>query len=126
MSTEQRILDVSYPAAEDLSADQFKFVVLDAGKVRRPDTATERPLGVLQNKPAANQAAQVRIEGVSKLVAGGAVGENAAVKAEYVSAGDAGKGLATTTSGDKVRGLCVAAASAEDALCSVRLVDFNL
>jgi len=126
MATEQRILDVSYPAAEDLGADQFKFVVLDAGKVRRPDSGTERALGVLQNKPAANQAAQVRLEGITKLVAGGAISENAQVKAEYVSGTDAGKGLATTSSGDKVRGLCVAAASAEDALCSVRLVDFTI
>jgi hypothetical protein len=126
MATEQRILDVSYPAAEDLNADQFKFVVLDAGKVRRPNSGTERALGVLQNKPEANQAAQVRTNGITKLVAGGAITENAQVKAEYVSAADAGKGVATTTSGDKVRGLCVAAASAEDALCSVRLVDFQV
>ncbi len=126
MAIEQRILDVSYQAAEDLTADQFKFVVLDAGKVRRPDTAAERALGVLQNKPAAGQAAQVRVAGISKLVAGGAITENANVKAEYVSAADAGKGLATITAGDKVRGICVAAASAEDALCSVRLVDFQV
>lgn len=126
MAIEQRILDVSYPAAEDLTGDQFRFVVLEAGKVRRPDSASERALGVLQNRPAAGQAAQVRTNGVSKLVAGGAINENAQVKAEYVSASDAGKGLATTTTGDKVRGICVLPATAEDALCSVRLVDFNL
>lgn len=125
MAVEQRILDVSYPAAEDLSGDQFRFVVLASGKVRRPDSAAERALGVLQNKPAAGQPAQVRIAGITKLVAGGAIPENASVKLEYASATDAGKGLATVTAGELVRGICVAAASAEDALCSVRLVDFK-
>jgi hypothetical protein len=126
MTVEQRILDVSYPAAEDLSADQFKFIVLAGGLVRRPDSGTERALGILQNNPAAGQAAQVRIEGVSKLIAGGVVTENALVKLEYVSASDSGKGLATTTANDAVRGVCVEAAGAEGALCGVRLVDFNL
>jgi len=124
MSTEQRILDVSYPAAEDLSADQFRFVVLASGQVRRPDSGTERPLGVLQNNPAAGEAASVRIEGISKLRAGGAITEGALTKLEYISAADAGKGLATTSAGDYIRGLCVQAAGAEDVLASVRLVDF--
>jgi hypothetical protein len=78
----------------------------------------------LQNNPALGEAAQVRIEGISKLRAGGAITEGAMVTAEYVSAADAGKGLATTSAGDYVRGLCVQAAGAEDVLASVRLVNF--
>jgi len=124
VTTENRILDVSYEAAEDLNADQFRFVVLASGKVRRPDSAAERPHGILQNNPAAGEAAQVRIEGISKLRAGGAITEGAMVKLEYVSAADAGKGLATTSAGDYIRGLSVEPAGAEDVLCNVRLVDF--
>jgi hypothetical protein len=97
---------------------------LASGKVRRPDGATERPHGILQNAPALGEAAQVRIEGISKLRAGGALTEGALIKAEYVSAADAGKGLATTSAGDYIRGLCVEPAGAEDVLASVRLVDF--
>lgn len=124
MATEQRILDVSYPAAEDLSADQFRFVVLASGKVRRPDSTAERPHGILQNTPVAGEAAQVRIAGISKLRAGGAITEGAMTKAEYVSAADAGKGAATTSAGDYIRGICVEPAGAEDVLASVRLADF--
>jgi len=125
MSYEQRILDVSFEAAEDLTNDQFRFVVLSNGAVRRPDGAAERALGVLQNRPAQGQAASVRVGGISKLVAGAALSENACVKLEYVSATDAGKGLPTTTANDAVRGVVVQPASAEDDLAAVLLVNFN-
>ena len=49
MTTENKILDLSFEAAEDLTSDQYKFVVLtSAGKVRRPDSETEVALGILQ------------------------------------------------------------------------------
>lgn len=126
MSTENRILDVSYEADEDLSSDQHRFVVLDAtsGKVRRPNAASERAVGILQNAPLAGEAASVRIEGISKIEAAGALAINDMVTPEYISASDAGKGLVTTTAGNYVRGLVVEAAGAEGDLGSVRLVDY--
>jgi len=128
MSTENRVLDLAFEANEDLSNDQYRFVVIDAttGKVRRPDAANEKAIGVLQNAPAAGEAAVVRVEGVSKLqAAAGGLTLNSMITAEYVSAADAGKGLITTTAGDYVRGIVIGAAAAEDDLGSVRLVDFH-
>lgn len=128
MATENILLKESYEAAEDLSNDQFRFVVKDAtsGKIRRPDAANEKALGILQNAPnAAGKEAVVAIIGISKIQAAGALTINAMVTPEYVSATDAGKGLATTTAGDYVRGIVVEAASVEDELASVHLVDFH-
>ena len=75
MSTENKILDLTYPAAEDLSDDQYKFVVLNSsGQVRRPDSASEVALGILQNAPESGEAAVVRVIGVSKVQANNAIG----------------------------------------------------
>lgn len=127
MVTENRILDISFEANEDLSNDQYRFVVIDATakKVRRPDAANEKAAGVLQNAPKSGAAAVVRIEGISKIRAAGVLAINAMVTPEYVDAADAGKGLATTTAGDYVRGIVVEGAAAEDDLGSIRLVDFH-
>jgi len=73
MTTENKVLDVAYPADEDLSNDQYRIVVLDAtsGKVRRPHAIPDIPFGVLQNAPsAADEAAVVRpigCGGISKV-----------------------------------------------------------
>jgi len=122
MATENRVLDVTYEAAEDLSADQFRIVVLDAasGKARRPDSAGEVPLGVLQNAPAAGQAAVVRLMGVSKVVLGETVAVNEWVKLEYNDAADAGKALDADLALDLALGRCLAGGG-EDALGEVLL-----
>ena len=119
--------DLGVVAAEDLSADQYSFVVQDSssGLVRRPDSGTERALGVLQNAPLAGEAAVVRIAGVTKVVANAALAVGALVTLEYVSATDAGKAAATTTARAKVRGVVVEASGAEDDLAVIRLAEFT-
>jgi len=114
MSTENRVLDVSYEAAEDLTNDQYRIVVLDTGKVRRPNATTDIPLGVLQNAPAAGQAAVVRLIGISKIQLGEAVAENEWIKLEYVDAADAGKGLDADVALDLAIGRCLAGGSEDD------------
>jgi hypothetical protein len=100
MATENRVLDISLPADEDLSNDQYRIVILDAtsGKVRRPNAITDIPLGVLQNAPdAADKAAVVRpigCGGISKIQLGATLAIGAIVGMEYVSASDAGKAQA--------------------------------
>jgi hypothetical protein len=99
MAYEDRILDLTFPAEEDLSNDQYRIVVLTStGTVRRPDAATDIPIGVLQNAPAvAGQAAVVRVigsGGVTKIQMGATVATGAIVAGEYVSATDAGKAIA--------------------------------
>ncbi|MBA3027446.1 MAG: hypothetical protein FP814_09775 [Desulfobacterium sp.] len=100
MTTENAVLDITLPADEDLSNDQYRIVVLDASsaRVRRPNAATEIPLGVLQNTPnAAGKAAAVRpigCGGISKIQLGATLGIGVIAGMEYVSATDAGKAVA--------------------------------
>lgn len=76
MSTELQGMDVTFKAAADLSALQFRIMKLSAAnKVNKATAAADKPLvGVLQDKPdAADKAATVRTSGISKLVAGGTI-----------------------------------------------------
>ena len=122
MTTELRILDITETAAEDLSSDQYKFVVLSSTGVRRPNSADEIAHGILQNAPESGDAAQVRIDGISKLVANAALAIGKIVSPEYVSAADAGKGQDAGTNWKAARGIVVEAAGAEDDLAGVRLI----
>jgi len=122
MTTEIGLLDLSYPAGEDLSNDQYRFVVLtSAGTVRRPDSETEIALGILQNAPGSGEAAAVRIAGVSKLVANTALGIGTFIMPEYVGAADAGKGKTSAGAPAYTRAQVVEAAGAEDDLAGVLL-----
>jgi hypothetical protein len=100
MAWENKVIDISLPADEDLSNDQYRIVILDAtsGKVRRPNAATDIPLGVLQNAPdAADLAAVVRpigCGGISKVQLGATIGIGTIIGCEYVDAADAGKAIA--------------------------------
>jgi len=107
MATENSVLIRSYEAAEDLSSDQYRIVVLASGKVRRPDSGTEVGLGVLQNAPASGEAAAVMLIGVSKIHLGETVAANEWIKLEYVSAADAGKGLDADVALDLAIGRCL-------------------
>lgn len=109
MATENGILDVSYEAAEDLSSDQYRILTMDAstGKVKRPDAATDHPLGVLQNAPGAGEAAVVRLIGISKIRFGETVAINEWIKLEYVSDTDAGNGMDADVALDLAIGRCL-------------------
>jgi len=79
-------------AAADLSALQYTFVKLDsAGKAAAVTGTTDVAIDILQNAPTSGQEAEVLIVGGSKLVAGGAITEGAAVGTSA-----AGKGSALT------------------------------
>lgn len=121
MATNVQLLDLSFPAEEDLRNDQFRIVVLDStsGKVRRPNSSDEPPIGVLQNTPNINDAATVRVLGVSQVVAGAAISRNDYVRLEYVGATDAGKALPCSDALDRALGLALGIAGAEDDLVSV-------
>lgn len=108
MATETQVLDKSYEAAEDLSNDQYRIMVLASGKVRRPDHATtDLPFGVLQNVPLAGEAAVVRLMGISKIQFGETVAENEWIKLEYVDAANAGKGMDADGALDVAIGRCL-------------------
>lgn len=123
MTTENGVLDLPFEAAEDLSSDQYRFVVLTSARtVRRPDSETEDVLGILQNAPGSGEAASVRIIGTSKLVANAALAVGTFVRPEYVGAADAGKGKSVSGApADRARAQVLQAAGAEDDLCQVLL-----
>ena len=124
MSTEQAIWRKSYKAAEDLSSYQYCFVMLDstAGRVRLPNAEDEVADGILQNAPASGEPAEVMQIGESKLKTNAALVIGKLVKHEYVSASDCGKGQDAGTWWDGARGIVTEASSAEDDLCTVKLI----
>lgn len=122
MTVEAKLLDVTFEAAEDLSSDQYKFVVLNTSrKVRRPDSADELAIGVLQNAPGSGEAASVRVHGISKVVANAALTVGKMVSPEYVGAADAGKCQDCGANWPACRGIVTEAAGAEDDLAGVFL-----
>jgi hypothetical protein len=90
--------------------------------VRRPDSAAENAIGILQNAPAIGEAAAVRLIGQSKLQMNAAVGIGTFVGLEYVSATDAGKGADMTGDLAKAKAIVLEASGAEDDLASVLLI----
>ncbi len=121
MAKELPVLRESYKAIEDLSNDQYRFVVLTSTGVRRPNSETEICLGILQNAPAEGEAAVVMELGVSKLEMNDAIGVGSWVKAEYVDAADAGKGKDASAALAYARAFVLEAADAEDDLATVLL-----
>lgn len=76
MAWEAEGKDLSLLTVTDLSAAQYHFVKLSADNtVAICAQTTDKPIGILQNKPVgasgAAKAARVRVIGVSRLVAGG-------------------------------------------------------
>jgi hypothetical protein len=64
--------DGTRPAGADLSAaaNQYKFVKLNtSSQVVLCSAVTDKPYGILQNTPASGQAAEVMIDGISKVQA---------------------------------------------------------
>lgn len=102
-------------ASADLSADQFKLVIIDSNGQAALAGAGVAVDGVLQNKPSAQgQAATVwGVGSVSKVVAGAAVAAGAAVTPDA-------SGLAVTAaSGDYILGRALEAATASGDLIAV-------
>ena len=70
-------IDVLFPAGADLSSTgQLLFVKLNgSSQVVLADTAGEAAMGVLQNAPASGAIARVRVQGISKVIAGGTLAD---------------------------------------------------
>jgi hypothetical protein len=75
------VIDLLYPAGADLSTTgQNLFVKLNSsGQIVLADGAGELALGVLQNAPTSGAIARVRVQGVSKVIAGATLADGAAV-----------------------------------------------
>jgi len=92
MAWELSLFDVSLESGEDLSNAQFLAVALNSnGKVVKAKSDT-LPIGILQDKPKEGQAANVRMLGISKVVAGGAIAIG-----DVLTADDDGRLIAAST-----------------------------
>jgi hypothetical protein len=73
MAVQRDGMDVTFTAGADLSAKQYYFMEQSTtdNQVSTTNAATDRSIGVLQNKPAASgRAALVRVLGHTKIVCG--------------------------------------------------------
>lgn len=90
---------VTLVAGADLSAAQYKFVKLNSsGQAVVCSSATDIPIGVLQNDPASGAEAEVLVIGGTKIIAGAAIGEGA-----QVGTSTAGKAVALTAGTDTTK-----------------------
>jgi hypothetical protein len=81
-------------ATADLSALQYTFVMLTTlGGVAGTTVNTQRPIGILQNTPTSNQACEIMVEGISKLV----ISTTAVVPNDLLGSTAAGRGVTLTT-----------------------------
>lgn len=116
MAVEQDGIDVTFPASGDLSSDQFKpMLVADDGQVSLGAGNGTPFVGILQNKPAAeNRSAVVRITGISKFHGGVALNER-----DLVTSDATGLGTATTTDAHFIVGQVVVASGGSAQIASV-------
>jgi hypothetical protein len=90
---------VTLVAGADLSALQYTFVKIDSsGLAVACSSATDIPIGVLQNAPISGQEAEVLIVGGTKIVAGAAIGEGA-----QIGTGTTGKAVALAAGTDSTK-----------------------
>ncbi|GIV81829.1 MAG: hypothetical protein KatS3mg051_1183 [Anaerolineae bacterium] len=76
MAWEIPTLTFTLEAAADLSAKQYYFVKVDSnGKAAVCAATTDKPVGVLQNKPKQGQEAQIMALGITKVSSDAALNE---------------------------------------------------
>lgn len=87
-ATANGAIDLLYLAGADLSTTgQFLFVKLNGSSaIVLASTAGEAALGVLQNAPASGAVARVRVQGVSKVIAGDTITDGNVIATEGTTA----------------------------------------
>lgn len=119
MARELSVLDLTFKAEQTFASGQFYFCELSAAdQVDICDSTADLPLGVIQNKPAAGQAADIRIHGVTKIVADGTV----TAVGNYVGTGNTGKGVKKTADKAIIRGIALSASSVDGVIIDILLV----
>jgi hypothetical protein len=110
-----------------LTSSQYLFVrstgvasdgSLDAQLCVSATGGVTRAKGVLQNDPDSGQAATVRIEGLTKLYAGGSISVGG-----FVASSTAGTGVSGATTGAWVAAIAETASTAAGQIISVRLLN---
>lgn len=91
MAYENILERISLEAAADLSSSQYFFVKVDSNGKAALAGANDQAVGILQNKPASGETAEIAVFGVSKLVASAEITQGA-----RLSATAAGKAVTAT------------------------------
>jgi hypothetical protein len=114
--------DETFEAGADLSANQF-FILEEAttGKVTVCNASTDRPQGILMNKPKLGEAARVRRDGLAKVISDGS--GTAILIGDQVGTDGNGRAVKKTTDKDWVIGT---AQSASAILGGVITVEVNI
>ena len=111
MAFEEEVLDVSFKANADLSSYQFYVVKMAADNtVDVCSGATDKPIGILQNKPTSGQIARVRVMGVSRFI----IGAGGVAYGNRVGTAATGKGIVKSTNKDMYFGIALAAGNADE------------
>ncbi len=116
-------LEFAMEADEDLSDEQYTFMVVSAdGQAAQAAGTTASLIGVLQNKDAdaVGTGARIRYGGISKMVAGEQLDEG-----ERLTSDATGRAVGTTTEGDNVGAVAIGTAAAANVIFEV-LVTPNL
>lgn len=121
MAVTQEGIDITLPAAGDLSAVQYRAMIVDTTGRATTSAALGKVIGILQNKPAAaGRAAQIRIAGVSKLEGGAALAEQ-----DYVASNAQGFGTAAASLNDEVFGVVLTQSGGSGDITDVLLQRFR-
>ena len=115
MAYSEGTVSITLPASTDLSASQYCFVAIDTSGEVALSGDNGNPVGILQNKPdAQGRAAEVLIQGVSKLVS-----SSATFRAGYnMGSAASGQGKETVSSSYR-NGVIIESASAVGDIVSV-------
>ena len=126
-------IDITLPAAADLSTYQYKFMTVDAnGRGTVTSAATTPIVGILQNKPSATDSpARIRIAGISKLVGGAALNEgerltSTVIDATSGSANGMGTVAAATSIGVYIGAICLAATGGSADIADVLVTRYQI
>lgn len=115
MATAKDLFDISVPAGSDLSSNQYYLVKRSGGNLALCDTAGERPLGVLQDDPAASgRAGLVRRMGMTKVELGGSVSQD-----DLLTVDANGKAVAVGATGGYAWGLANEAGSSGEIISAL-------
>jgi hypothetical protein len=122
VATEHGILDLSYPAATDLSSHQFKPVTMRSdGAINTISSTLTSIIGILQDDPdAAGRACAVRLAGESKMIVDGST--NGIYPGYKLGVNASGVGVMTTTANQEIIAVALEQSIAANDIISVLVI----
>lgn len=111
-------LDISRVAAATFASSQFLAAELNSteGQAKVCDNAGDTVLGIIQDNVPSGAASLIRVQGITKWVAGAAISIG-----DRVGTNSSGKCVAKTANNDKIAGIALQAAAADGDIIAVLL-----